>query len=372
MINITGNARAILRKHGLTDQELETMRSRAIRESDYRRFTIPKATGGTREILAPQGDAKAIQTALLRVLERTAIAGSDAAHAYYHGRSIKTMAQPHVGCKWLVKVDLKDFFPSIKLNRALTILQAEARRQRTPESRAIPTLSAVILNWCGDGSSVLGTGLPMGSPTSPALSNIVAGSALDPRMIGLCRTFDVIGRLSREGRMRTTPIHYTRYADDLCFSSDYDGLPEAVPIILNMIRAAGFTPHPNKTKVIRGSSRQVICGVSVNEVIGKPKNYRSDLRMSLYRTAVNIVTGRCPPGYQFLPGKSGAMRKIDLDQLSGAVAHIDFLNTNQARPLVALLSVIKDLHCHPSSWSSKTRVWAEKRNYGQPTLNQPG
>lgn len=362
-----------LQLEGLDPRQAELARYGNIGSSHYEIFDIPKASGGTRAIMAPIGDAKAIQEACLRILESLRLAGSDAAHAYYHGRSIRTMAYPHVNRKWLVKIDIKDFFPSIRVSRVADLIYSDLRSggSSSRESRSLASpLSYVIKRWCGDLQSPY-AGLPMGAPTSPFLSNFYAGKLLDKRMIGLCRTFDIRGRLARPGFIRNQPIYYTRYADDLCFSSDYKHLPAIVPYVTNMINAAGLRVNPDKVKIIKNTSRQVVCGVSVNEVIGKPKNYRKGLKMELHRIAINMATGRCEPGMQFTHGSIENKKPIDLLKLSGAVEHVRFLSENQAAPLIRLLNIIKDMHGPEQGWSVTTREWVERRRNGsQPSAIQ--
>lgn len=364
---------------GLTRDQAIKATKKQIEPSDFHTFRIPKATGGMREIKAPQGDARAIQDVCLKLLERCNLAGSDAAHAYYHGRSIRSMAAPHVGHKWLIKIDLKDFFPNIPIRVVTAGLRRTIRQCRSDLSQHSHKIETLLLYWCNDATGnvtaghrqVSGTaGLPMGAPTSPLLSNLVAGRTLDPRIIGLCRTFDIRGKLARPGRLRTVPIHYTRYADDLCLSSDYPDLPQTIPYIKNMIKAAGFIVNEKKIKVIRNSSRQVICGVSVNEHVGKPKSYRQALRMELYRTAINTALGRCPAGMKFEQGNSENLIPVNIDKLAGAVEHVRFLNETQARPLVELLTIVKDVVSVPEAdWQVATHDWVERKRHDNNTTS---
>lgn len=104
--------------------------------------------------------------------------------------------------------------------------------------------------------------LPQGAPTSPAITNIIC-HRLDKRLTGLA---SILG------------FTYTRYADDLTFSADAAGkknINKLKGLVHTIIEDEGFTVHPDKTKVMRKSSRQEVTGVIVNE---KPGVNREDLK----------------------------------------------------------------------------------------------
>src|SRR5215813_358938 len=82
----------------------------------YIRYSIPKRRGGERVILAPKSELKALQRKILSdMLE--AIPVSESAHGFVKERSIVTTAEPHVGRKFVLNLDLKDFFPSVTFAR---------------------------------------------------------------------------------------------------------------------------------------------------------------------------------------------------------------------------------------------------------------
>jgi hypothetical protein len=91
--------------------------------------------------------------------------------------------------------------------------------------------------------------LPQGGICSPALSNLVCMS-IDKRLIGLCDKRD---------------ITYTRYADDMTFSSnDKTLLKKIYPIIEKIIQGEGFILNKNKTRFLSPKSRKMITGVNIN------------------------------------------------------------------------------------------------------------
>lgn len=155
----------------------------------YRKFQIPKKNGGTREIAEPLPDLKAVQNWILKnILNYVPV--SKYAKAYVKGQSIKSNARFHRNQKILVSMDIKDFFPSIKILDVFNIFH------RLGYADNVSWLLAHLC--CFNGS------LPQGAPTSPYISNI--------RMIG----FDnEMGSFAVTKKWR-----YTRYADDLTFSAE--------------------------------------------------------------------------------------------------------------------------------------------------------
>jgi hypothetical protein len=93
------------------------------RQPHYVTFSIPKRSGGKRVIMAPKRRLKSLQRKLLSALvERLPV--SEHAHAFRRGRSIRTGAEPHIGKRHVLKLDLKDFFPSVTFARVRGLLIA--------------------------------------------------------------------------------------------------------------------------------------------------------------------------------------------------------------------------------------------------------
>ena len=83
-------------------------------EVSYRKARIPKATGGERILHVPTDDLKSLQKKVARLIERYhggRVHGC--ANAFVRGRGITSNARPHLGCALLIKLDLKDFFPTV-------------------------------------------------------------------------------------------------------------------------------------------------------------------------------------------------------------------------------------------------------------------
>lgn len=223
---------------------------RASEEQRYKSFEIPKRTGGMRPILAPIGLTRELQEKLAPLLlER--YSAHPAAQGFLKERSILTNARVHVGQRLVLNIDLEDFFPSINFGRVRGLFMAEPFKLG-------PAAAALFAQLC-----TYRNGLPQGAPTSPALSNFIAAD-LDRRLT----------RLARESNVR-----YTRYADDITFSSNQQTLPQTLIVTVagegkasvqvaepleRAIVASGFAINQKKVRLQTRHQRQSVTGLHVN------------------------------------------------------------------------------------------------------------
>lgn len=234
--------------------------------SHYHYRVLAKQGGNIRLIEAPKKRLKELQAVILReLLEK--IPTHPAAHGFLKGHSIKTFAAPHVGQRVVLRMDLRDFFPSISGPR----VQAFFRTAGYPDAVAdllggVCTNAAPRRMW-----STLGKGLdallmaearslyafrhlPQGAPTSPALANLCA-YRVDCRLTGLAEA---------------SGVTYTRYADDLAFSggADFERCVERFSLrAAAILLEEGFSVHHRKTRVMRQGVRQYLAGLVTNEHI---------------------------------------------------------------------------------------------------------
>lgn len=221
----------------------------------YNRFEIPRRDGTSRLISAPKEHIASaqrwIRTEILSKLEP-----SNAAMAFRPGLSIVDNARAHTGAQVLVRIDIKDFFPSIDFPRV---------RKFFIQLGYNPGIATVLALLCTDaprvhvrhGSSSFAVatgprGLPQGASTSPDLANLIAQN-LDKRIRGWQRA---------EGQS----WQYTRYADDLVFSSkssDAD-VKRLLAVVYGIIESEGWKVNHKKTSVRRLGSRMMVTGVAVD------------------------------------------------------------------------------------------------------------
>ena len=215
-----------------------------IKTASYREFTIPKAKGGKRIIEAPNDNLLFIQKRLNTYLQAVyykikpeevygfVISIKDEPRAH----TIITNAQNHVGKGYVLNIDLKDFFHSISAIKVRTIFQAHP----FSFSEDLATCLALICCW--------NKRLPMGAATSPVVSNLFC-LRLDEHLIALSKNYNLV---------------YTRYADDLIFSSDDFITDEVIAGIKKVIAENKFIINERKFRLQSKYRRQTVTGIKVN------------------------------------------------------------------------------------------------------------
>lgn len=246
--------------------------------SHYRRFAIPKKSGGNRIISAPMPKLKNLQYWILEnILNKVQL--ENEAHGFVSGKSIKTNAIQHLNPEVIVNIDLKDFFPSISYKRVKGIFASLGYSQQISTIFALictePTLEEVELDNQKYYVQTSERFLPQGAPTSPALTNI------------LCRSLDVCLKSLADENGFT----YTRYADDLTFScKDQENSKNIGKIITNVskiVENAGLKVNDKKTHVSRKNSKQEVTGIVVNKKLNVDKDTLKKLRATLHNIEQN-------------------------------------------------------------------------------------
>ena len=186
-------------------------------DSFYRHFTIPKRSGGLRAIDAPYPSLRYVQTWIYKnILSKIPVHGCS--HGFVEKRSILSNVKPHLGKRYMLKIDLKDFFPSITINQVIQVFKSLGYSSEVAFYLASLCCREKVL--------------PQGSPASPAISNIVA-KYLDRRLYRLAKSFGYV---------------YTRYADDIAFSGDV--IPTTfIKYVTNIVTDCGFTINKNKVRL---------------------------------------------------------------------------------------------------------------------------
>ncbi len=217
----------------------------------YRALEIPKRSGGVRRLYVPCKELRRFQNIIRRnILAKLPV--SPYAMAYCRGRHIAQNAQPHVGKRYLLKLDITDFFGSIRFDQ---VYRAAFHTRYFPAQIGI-----MLTELCCRKES-----LPQGASTSPALSNLVM------------RNFDNnIGRWCK-----ARGIAYTRYCDDMTFSADRP-LYDVYLKVKRMLEQEGFDLNEDKTHFITNASRQSVTGLTVNEKVNVSSAYKRRLRQEIY------------------------------------------------------------------------------------------
>ena len=253
---------------------------------EYTIAEIPKRSGGTRELSIPSSELKKTQKMLARTFERE-LGGKvhKVANAYVKGRNTVTNAMPHLGCAVLIKLDIKDFFPSVTRDMLQPLLWHFA----CCEPKALER----ILDLC-----MTDKGLPQGAPTSPILSNLVL------------RKFDIAAYQFAN----LMGAKYTRYADDLTFSLTEDDPIKARKIangVRSLLAEQGFelNEKANKLNILRGHQAQRVCGITLNS--GKPTISKKQRRK--VRAALHAI-------------EKGTSSSMTIEQVKGWQAYISFVS----------------------------------------------
>lgn len=276
------------------------------RQPHYVTFAIPKRSGGKRLIMAPKRRLKLIQRKLLELLvEKLPL--SEHAHAFRRGRSIRSGAEPHVGKRAVLKLDLKDFFPSVTAARVRGMLIAYGYGFPVATTLAVLMTEAERQPVAVDGEvfhvPVGHRHCVQGAPTSPGICNALV-LRLDHRLAGLAK---------RHG------LNYTRYADDLTFSGDFsrEEAGRTRVVVGRIVEEEGFKVNAEKTRLMGRGSRQAVTGVVVNQVLGLSRRERRRLRAMAHQLA---------RGDNSTDPVLGA-------RLEGKMAYLSMLNPHQAMQL---------------------------------------
>lgn len=216
----------------------------------YRTFYIKKRNGKQRRIDEPLPDLKRVQSWILNEILYK-IPCSRFAKAYIPNTSIKDNTRFHKKQNIVVAVDIKNFFPSIKSGYILKLFLECGYN--------LPT-SVILTNLC-----CYKNRLPQGAPTSAYLSNLFM-NRFDNDVSEYCKNHK---------------IRYTRYADDLTFSGDFD-VASLLYIIDNKLKYLQLERNPQKLKIMRQHDRQKVTGIIVNDGLTLPREYRMKIRQEIH------------------------------------------------------------------------------------------
>lgn len=266
-------------------------------ENSYSKFTIPKRDRTERIIYAPNEELKYIQKKLNDKLcsdigeyktKNNII--SNISHGFEKGKGIFSNASIHRRKKYILTVDVKDFFNSFKFVRVKGFFEkSRIFNFSTEEAMLIAQLV------CFKGS------LPQGAPTSPVVANLIF-NIVDMRIIKLAKRYK---------------LNYSRYADDLTFSTNDENfkskITEFIKELSLLVNRSGFELKSEKTRIKCKSERQMVTGLTVNFKVNAHREYIKKTRAmadSLFKNGTMTLDGR----------------NVNLTQLEGRFNFLDYID----------------------------------------------
>lgn len=243
----------------------------------YKIFQISKRGGGVREINAPCPELKGLQSKVSELLQdcideinAKSKFKDQLAHGFKRKHSIVTNADKHRNRQFVFNIDLENFFGTINFGRVRGFFVKNANFMLKAD---VATVLAQIACY--------NNGLPQGSPCSPVISNLV-GHILD---VHLCRLATKHG------------CTYSRYADDITFSTNKPTFPVGIaymlagqahewkvgPELQKIVAKANFTINQKKTRMQYQGSRQDVTGLVVNKKVNIRTEYRRTVRAMAQR-----------------------------------------------------------------------------------------
>lgn len=242
----------------------------------YKHFEIPKRSGGKRSISSPYPDLMNLQKRLsenlqdcIHEINKSRNIQTALSHGFRREYSIITNANIHRNKRYVFNIDLENFFGTINFGRVRGFFITNRNFELNP---AVATVIAQIA--CYENA------LPQGSPCSPVISNLI-GHILDIRLAALSKQVS---------------CSYSRYADDLTFSTNVKIFPAKVAelvngethkwqvgkILENIITSSGFKINNTKTRMQYMNSRQDVTGLVVNAKVNTRAEYRRTTRAMVY------------------------------------------------------------------------------------------
>lgn len=311
------------------------------RHKMYHRFSITNAKGKVRKIDAPDDRLKHLQRCISALLDKVYNVRNPV-HGFVAGKSVKTNANSHVKKRFIVNLDIKNFFPSITENRVKGVLSAQGIDARVSE---------IIARIC-----TLDGKLPQGAPSSPVLSNMIC-FRLDKQLQAFAKTNRSI---------------YTRYADDITFSgwqplstffngacpsSGHFSPDTLVQSLQDIFKTNGFSINPDKAHYADRHSRRTVTGLKVNEFVNVDRRFIRNIRSVLN----NIEKHGLEKAQATFSEKFSGTGKTDLGaHLNGKISWLGFIR-GQYNPIFRKVA-LRFNNCFPEQKISLPPTWEDVRD----------
>lgn len=246
-------------------------------------FSIPKATGGVRDIAHPSRPLKSVQRWLNKHYFLD-LPVHPAAMAYRKGVNIRENALRHAAYRFTLRIDFRDFFPNFTAAHVIAFLESQADRMLMDGADAHFVANLVSRHG----------GLTIGAPTSPVLTNAMMYS-FDDALADFAQANSMV---------------YTRYADDLFFSTN---LPNKLSSAYNFVKERSFEFHFSNLR-INSSKTAFLSRRYKREVTGLV--ITPDKRVSIGRKRKREIKSLI---FQCLRGE---LDQIRLDYLKGLLSFV--------------------------------------------------
>lgn len=272
-----------------------------INNPTYKEFKIPKKKDGFRIIQEPEPILKSLQKQLnyyfqgyYLMLKPKEVTGF-VINPFYINKSINIVenAKFHVGKKHLMNIDIKDFFSSVKASKLKYVFT-----EYFGYNNQIATAFTLLTSYKGC--------LPTGAPTSPVLSNFV------------CLNMD----MELKAYCKRNNLAYSRYADDLSFSSNEKICADTILDIISIINYNGYEINKRKFRINASNTRQTVTGITVNQKINVKRSLLKNTRAMLYDMRVN---GHYKAAQKHFKSETPADYKMVQTFVLRLKAYIDFI-----------------------------------------------
>ena len=278
-----------------------------INSPSYTEFKLPKKKGKPRLICKPNDELMKIQRRLNLYFQ--------AIYEFHippcvHGfvpksntanRSIVTNAKHHIGKKNILVIDLKDFFNTIRAKRVKNLFSSWGVNDE------IATSMALLCTYKGT--------LPMGAPTSPILANLCSYE-LDLKLMRFCEL---------------NQLTYSRYADDLTFSSNLNISNELIQSLIQVIRENDFEINYKKLRRIGSHRKQKITGIIVNQKLSVERKLKKKIRAIEHDIKINGAANATENHFKLEERANSEIQRQFLNKIHGLKSFVKLVECVSAK-----------------------------------------
>lgn len=299
------------------------------KKNNYTEFEISKKNGSKRIIHKPTDTLMELQRKLTEILYQN-FSSHINAHGFVPSKDIVTNAEIHVGKKYVLNLDLENFFENISYARVSNMFLRYFK--------LVPKVAHTLANICCHPDGYL----PQGAPTSPIISNIIS-KTMDKELTSLAK--------------RVPTARYSRYADDITFSSNipfpmqFIEIDSKLPIIsstlIKVITDNGFTINNQKIRLQTSKEHQEVTGITVNKKLNVKRKYIRQIRAILHSVEQNLNNLDVPISkfnaeYPFRNKKYS--KEIDMFKvLKGMITHVGHVKGNNDSVFIKLATRFNNL-----------------------------